>query len=182
MAHAKKANSSAKRAPKSTKKVAVSKNAQEMQGKNPAAKPSRKNAQQQPQGAVRTRFESTKKLLVSGLTSAKDFIINCFVGVVDFMKVLFESVIDFFKGFADREQWKNKSAYMKNIFNVIALVAVIAILGQMTIASFGWAGLAMGSAAATVVCYGINRLAMTEGERETAGTLSLKDAVVPQVA
>lgn len=168
-------------AKKTTTKTAVSKNSKEMKGKNPTAKktPAKKNAQNELQGAVKTRFESTKELISSGFTKAKDFIVDCFNGIVDFIKGLFETAMSFFKGLFSKEQWNSKSGTAKNIFNVIALVAVACILGQLTIAAVGWEGLAIGASALTVGAYVVNRVTMEKDEKETAGPVSIKEALLP---
>lgn len=190
---AKKAKPQAKRGQtkKTTKKAPAKKVDAKRQKQAPAAKTEptveptpvveAKDGQNEVKGAMKERFVATKDLIVDGLVSAKNFVVNCFNGALDFIKGLFNGFMDFMKGLFSKEQWKDKTGFFKNVFNVIAIGAGVCILGQLTVAAFGWTGLLIGSAGLTVTCYGINRLTMEEDERETAGPISIKNALLPSL-
>jgi hypothetical protein len=179
MANTAKKASSAKRASNKkapANKVAASKNSEEMQGKNPKT-----NAQNEPQGAVKTRFESTKELISNGLTSFKNGVASAFNTSVDFIKGLFSKIVAFCKGLFSKEQWAEKADSGKNIFNVVALLSIAVLGAQYAVATVGLSTLAIGASVATVACFGISRIAMDSDKRKSLGVPSLREVALPSM-
>jgi len=172
-----------------TKKKATQKKATVSRGKKKATginsrqpKKNKETGSKKVKGAIKENLEKSQNFVVAALIKTKDGIANGFVALGDLLKSAGTGIANFFKGLADREQWKNKSGFMKNVFNLVLAGAVLVIGGQFLLALVGWTGLAASAAIGTVTCFAINRAAMTEDEVKTAGPITVKSVVMPAVA